>query len=179
MTQPTAQRYFYCPICGGSLIYRQYYDRQRLTCLQCDYILYENPIVGVAAIVINEQGELLLGRRTGGSYDGLWCIPCGYLEYDEDVYDGTKREFQEETNLIIDIIKVFSVQSNFHDPARHTVGLWFLAEVIGGTLRAGDDLDMVRYFALDKIPPLAFPTDQTVIDLLRRERQPATNHHNR
>lgn len=168
--QPTVQRFYYCPLCGGRLGYRQYADRQRLTCLKCDHILYENPIVGVAAIVINEKGQLLLGRRSGVTYDGLWCIPCGYLEYDEDVYDGIKREFREETNLLIDICGVFSVQSNFHDPKRHTVGIWFLAKVIGGHLEAGDDLDMVRYFALDRIPPLAFPTDRVVINLLA-ERQ--------
>ncbi len=167
--QPTIQRFFYCPLCGGKLAYRLYDDRQRLTCQQCNYILYENPIVGVAAIVCNDKGELLLGRRSGVSYDGLWCIPCGYLEYDEDVYAGVKREFREETSLDIDIVKVFSVQSNFHDPKRHTVGIWFLAEVVGGRLQAGDDLDQVRYFALDNPPPLAFPTDKVVIDLLRRE----------
>ncbi len=168
--QPLTQRYFYCPLCGGALKYQQYDERLRLTCQQCGYIPYENPIVGVAAIVFNEAGELLLGRRKGGKYHGLWCIPCGYLEYDEDVYEGTKREFREETNLTIEIIRVFTVQSNFHDPERHTVGIWFLAKVIKGTPRAGDDLDLVEYFPLDKIPELAFPTDHVVIEMLRRER---------
>ncbi len=168
--QPITQRYFYCPLCGGALKYRNYDEHPRLTCQACAYILYENPIVGVAAIVFNQRGEILLGRRNGGKYCGLWCIPCGYLEYDEDVFDGVKREFREETNLIIDIVRVFAVQSNFHDPERHTVGIWFLAEVVGGAPQAGDDLDMVAYFALNEIPALAFPTDQAVIEMLHRER---------
>lgn len=166
--QPPTQRFFYCPMCGARLKYRNYDERQRLTCQRCEYILYENPIVGVAAIVFNQQGELLLGRRNCGPYRGLWCIPCGYLEYDEDVFDGIKREFKEETNLTIDGLRLFAVQSNFHDPARHTVGIWFRAVVVEGALQAGDDLDMVGYFALDDIPPLAFPTDHTVIEMLRQ-----------
>lgn len=163
------QRFFYCPKCGGKLNYRQQADQQRLTCEACAHIHYENPIVGVAAILINESGQLLLGRRKGGDYKDLWCIPCGYLEYHEDVYYGIMREFKEETNLDIDIRRVFTVQSNFHDPNCHTVGIWFLVDVCGGEMQAGDDLDELAFFALDSVPELAFPTDRVVIELLAQE----------
>ena len=92
------QRFFYCPKCGGKLSYRNCGERNRLVCGNCSYIFYENPIVGVAAVVLDQQGRLLLGRRNS-SYKGLWCIPCGYVEYDEDVYEAIIREFKEETNL--------------------------------------------------------------------------------
>jgi 8-oxo-dGTP diphosphatase len=160
------QRFFYCPKCGGSLSYKQQGERQRLTCSSCTYILYENPVVGVAAVVVNDRGQILLGRRNG-SYRGLWCIPCGYVEYDEDVYEAIVREFKEETNLDIRINGVFSVHSNFHNPETHTVGIWFMAEVIGGELLAQGDIDQAGYFALDDLPPLAFPTDAMVIEELR------------
>lgn len=160
------QRFFYCPKCGSRLEYQEYGERQRLTCSACAYILYENPVVGVAAVIMNDQGQILLGRRKG-SYRGLWCIPCGYVEYDEDVCEAVVREFKEETNLDIRIKGVFSVQSNFHNPESHTVGIWFKAEVTGGALTAQADLDQVGYFALDDLPPLAFPTDANVIEQLR------------
>lgn len=163
------QRFFYCPKCGGQLKYVNYVEKPRLTCTSCSYIFYENPVVGVAAIILNNNKQILLGRRTGGKYSGLWCIPCGYLEYDEDVYDGIKREFKEETNLDIELISLFTVQSNFHDPKRHTVGIWFRAQIKGGEMMAGDDLDEVAYFNLDNSPPLAFPTDKMVIESLRNE----------
>jgi len=163
------QRFFYCPKCGGELRYRLDAEQKRLTCQACTYIYYENPIVGVAAIVMNEAGHLLLGRRNGGAYRDLWCIPCGYLEYSEDVYVGIRREFKEETNLDIEIKRVFTVQSNFHDSNCHTVGIWFLAEVRGGEMQAGDDLCELAFFPLQSVPSLAFPTDQTVIDLLAQE----------
>lgn len=163
------QRFFYCPKCGAQLNYRQQQDRLRLTCQACGYIFYENPVVGVAVMIINDAGQILLGRRRGGSYDGLWCIPCGYVEYDEDVYDAAKREFQEETNLDVEITRVFTVLSNFHDPERHTVGIWFLARVKGGEPVAGDDLSEVGFFDLQNLPPLAFPTDRMVLDSLGRK----------
>jgi ADP-ribose pyrophosphatase YjhB (NUDIX family) len=159
-------RFAYCPKCGDKLESRDDQELPRLTCITCSFIFYENPVVGVAAIVMNEHRQLLLGRRRGGKYHDLWCIPCGYLEYHEDVYHGVKREFKEETNLDIEVQRVFTVQSNFHDPDCHSVGIWFLARICGGEMQAGDDLLEAAYFALDDIPPLAFPTDRVVIGLL-------------
>lgn len=142
-------------------------DRERLVCNSCQYILYENPIVGVAAIVI-ENGKILLGRRAGNStFSGLWCIPCGYVEYDEDIYEAVVRECQEETGLIIKPQSVFAALSNFHNPEVHTVGIWFTSTIVGGSLQPGDDIDKVVFFALDDIPPLAFSTDGEVIKRLK------------
>ncbi|WP_425059792.1 NUDIX domain-containing protein [Sporomusa carbonis] len=32
------------------------------------------------------------GRRSpSASYPGLWCIPCGYVEYNEDIRDAVRR----------------------------------------------------------------------------------------
>lgn len=163
------QRFNFCPKCGGRLGYRLIGERERLVCDACSYTMYENPIVGVAAIV-RKNDTILLGRRAAGtSYSGLWCIPCGYVEYDEDIRDAVTREFREETGLIIEPGQVYAVLSNFHNPAVHTVGVWFEAQVTGGVLCPGDDLDQAAYFALEDIPPLAFPTDGEVLARLREE----------
>jgi len=163
------QRFFYCPKCGGVLQYKSHNDILRLTCLACSYILYENPLVGVAGVVLDNENRILLGCRNSSRYHGLWCIPCGYLEYDEDLYAGLRREFKEETNLDIEAIDLLSVQSNFHDPERHSVGIWFRVRITGGTMMAGDDLSELYYFPLDQIPLLAFVTDEKVVSLLKNE----------
>lgn len=165
----SGQRFFFCPMCGGKLSYKNHHGMYRLTCTSCTYIFYENPIVGVACIVMDDKNRILLGRRAGGKYKGLWCIPCGYVEYEEDVHEAAIREFKEETNLDIQLIRVYSVNSNFHDPKKHTVGVWFLARITGGALKAGDDLDAAEYFELNNLPPLAFPTDHIVINQLRKD----------
>lgn len=161
------QRFSFCPKCGGRLKSLLRDGRSRLVCESCTYVLYENPIVGVAGILMNEK-KLLLGRRSSAStYAGLWCIPCGYVEYDEDVWTAVSREFREETGLKVEPAAVFTVLSNFHNPQTHTVGIWFMVQQVDGRLLAGDDLDQVAYFSLDSIPPLAFPTDAQVIGMLR------------
>jgi ADP-ribose pyrophosphatase YjhB (NUDIX family) len=121
----------------------------------------------VAVIVRDDAGRVLMGRRAQGRYGGLWCIPCGRLEWDEDVREAAIREFREETGLEVEITGIAAVHSNFHDRERQTVGIWFAGRVIGGHLHPADgELSELRYFDPGQPPPLAFPTDGLVLQEL-------------
>ncbi len=165
--EPPSGPFRFCPYCAAPLTQKQLGDRERPVCACCGYVQYRNPVVGVAVILLRGR-EVLLGRRAG-SYRGQWCIPCGYVEWGEDVEAAARREFREETGLEVRLERVFSVQSNFHNPRQYTVGIWYLGVQAGGALRPGDDLDAAAYFPLDALPePLAFPTDRAVLEQLGR-----------
>lgn len=154
--------------------YRDQGERERLTCVNCPFIFYENPAVGVAVILFDERARILLGLRNRGDKKGKWCIPCGYVDYDEDIRDAAVREFKEETNLDVSIKKLYAAHSNFHNPDKHSVGIWFLAEPQGGELHARDDLDEAAFYALDDLPPMAFETDLKVIEKLMEDKRQGT-----
>lgn len=158
----------FCPACGHPVITKQFEDTARQYCESCNTIHYQNPIVGVA-IIIMENDTILLAKRNN-SYAGQWCIPCGYVEWDEDVRGAAIREFEEETGLEVAIDTVFNVHSNFHDRDRQTVGIWFEGHVVSGSISAGSDVDEVKWFTLDDLPEMAFPTDLLIIEELKQKR---------
>jgi len=163
------QRLFYCSHCGNRLINSHDGERERPYCTSCDSFVYENPGVGVAAVVLDDNNRILLGRRKIGRKKGLWCIPCGYVDCHEDVWDAVVRELKEETNLDIIPQEVLQVRSNFFPPQKHAVGIWFMARWIGGELRAQDDLEDAGFFYLDDLPQMAFEGDLMVIEKIRQK----------
>ena len=126
----------YCARCGGRLEPREGVPHR--LCLACGEINYRNPAVGVAVVLL--QGDsILLGRRNRGPWSGLWCIPCGYLEWDEDVRDGARREMKEETGLDVELIELFHAYSDpKRDTRKHTISTVFIGRA-SGTPTGGDD----------------------------------------
>lgn len=158
--------YSFCPHCATPLIERQVGNRVRRKCSRCDFVHWRNPAVG-AAVVIRRHGMILLVKRgPGTARSGFWAVPAGFVDYGEEIRSAAARELREETGLIADIGEVLWVASNFHDPHKLTVGIWFEGIERGGVLEAGDDAIEVGFFALDDLPELAFETDQALFDSL-------------
>ena len=158
----------FCPKCGAELELQERHGHQRQVCPRCGFILYRNPIVGVA-VLLTHGDRVLLSRRARGEYRGLWDVPGGYVEWGEDVRDAARRELLEETSLTVEIGPVFNVYSNFHNPESLTVGVWFRGTVLSGALTPGDDVEALDYFPFGALPPLAFPTDRLVLEELWEE----------
>lgn len=68
-------------------------------------VVYESRSVAVTAVVLAWDAEngvvrALVGER-GPAVDhpGAWCLPCGYLDWDESLVEAVHREVFEETGL--------------------------------------------------------------------------------
>ena len=153
--------YKFCPYCGKALQKQLDGNKKRWYCNQCKRTHYRNPTVGVAVIILKNNNILLVERR--GLDNGKWCIPCGHVEWGEEIRAAAIREIKEETDLDIDIGPVFTVHSNFHDMDHQTVGVWFWGNCKSDDLQPGSDASAARFFSLDDLPDtMAFPTDLVV-----------------
>jgi 8-oxo-dGTP diphosphatase len=161
----------FCPMCAAAMVDVERAGSLRKGCPECNWIHFRDPGVGAAMLVRDDGGRVLLVKRGPSStMPGLWCIPAGYVDYGEDIREAARRELEEETGLVAEVGDVVFVASNFHDPAKLTVGIWFEGRVTGGELEAGDDAVDVGWFPLDDLPDLAFPTDEELLGRLRDAR---------
>jgi ADP-ribose pyrophosphatase YjhB (NUDIX family) len=134
-------------------------------------VFFVNPGVGAAAVIRDAGGRVLLVQRAPRQFGaGRWCFPCGYVEWGEDVRDAAAREAREEAGVDVLIGEPLQVASNFHDPDKPSVGIWFAARLADAAASpvAGDDAVAVAWFDPAAPPPLAFPTDAALLARLAR-----------
>lgn len=113
-----------------------------------------------------------MGQRATGIYADQWCIPCGYVEWGEDIREAAIREFAEEAGLTVRLHEVVAVHSNFHNPEQLTVGTWFRGTAVSGRIAPVDGEFMELAFQDPaNPPPLAFPTDAIVLAEMATRRQ--------
>jgi 8-oxo-dGTP diphosphatase len=128
----------------------------------------DSPKLTADAVLI-KGNEILLIRRGREPFRGAWALPGGFVEVGERVEDACRRELMEETGLKGDLVDLLGVYGDpKRDPRGHTVTVAYVCKV-GGivAVAAGDDADEARWFALDKLPELAFDHAQIVEEARR------------
>jgi 8-oxo-dGTP diphosphatase len=161
----------FCPRCGAAVEHVARTGPPRPRCTGCGTTFFLNPGVGAATVVRDGGGRLLMVQRSRSQFGaGKWCFPCGFVEWGEDVRAAAARETREEAGVEVEVGDVLWVATNFHDPAKPTIGIWFAATIVAGSPepRAGDDAAAVGWFDPAAPPELAFPTDGELLALLRR-----------
>jgi len=170
-TETMNREFTYCPLCGTPLAREREGHPVRMKCRVCGFVDYQNPAPAVGVIMI-ENGQVLLVRRRFDPYRGLWAIPSGFIEYDEDVRSTGVREALEETGLAVEIDSLHAVESCFDDPRGNTLLVLYRAHATGGVLKAGDDAEEVRFFPLSDLPPIAFEAHRKTLGQLAKNTIP-------
>jgi ADP-ribose pyrophosphatase YjhB (NUDIX family) len=137
----------FCPRCREELER----DGGRLHCPSCGFEAWANSVPGAQALIRDDRGRLLLGRRGADPGRGRWDLPGGFLEEGEHPLDGLRREVREETGLEIEPTEFFGIWMEPYD-GRCVLCLTWLARAAGGAEQAGDDLVELCWFAPDELP---------------------------
>ncbi|KAI0015486.1 nudix domain-containing protein [Xylariomycetidae sp. FL0641] len=87
-----------------------------------------HPRVGVAALVCNEKGEVIMGKRAGSHGAGTWAFPGGHLEMGESFFECAERETLEETGLKVKATKVVAVTNDVMSDTKHYITIFVRCE---------------------------------------------------
>jgi ADP-ribose pyrophosphatase YjhB (NUDIX family) len=113
---------------------------------------YITPKIGCAGAVFNDQGHLLLIKR---SDNGTWGLPGGYAEVNLSPEENLHRELREETGLeveIISLVDVYHVLPGEYSWQPYTVySLVYLCRPIGGELTPSHETPEVGFFDFNSI----------------------------
>lgn len=137
----------------------------RPTCPNCGWVHYEDPKVA-AGVVLLEGGRILLVRRIMEPHAGQWSIPAGFVNAFEDPAQAAIRECREETGLVVELEGLFDMLTGREHARGADILLVYRAHQTGGSLHAADDADRADWFALNKLPELAFNSTKKVLDKL-------------
>ncbi len=121
--------------------------------------IQERPRVGVAVVLINE-GKILLGKRSGGYLPGYWCCPGGHLEFGEDVDACAIRELEEETGIRALSTRHGPWIDNQAADGRHYISLFVFVNEFAGEPKAMEPHKCAewRWFGMDELPHPLFPS---------------------
>jgi len=136
----------FCPICGEAIEKAD----GRAECGACGYIAYANPAPGAGAVIFDERGRVLLGRRAQEPGAGRWDLPGGFLDEDEHPLDALRRETREETGLEIEPLAFLGFWLEPYE-GRVVLCLAWTARA-SGEARAGDDLTELHWFETTELP---------------------------
>ncbi len=123
---------------------------------------YPHPAVTVDIVIfdVTQAGiEVLLIKRGGEPYKGMWALPGGFMDIHEDALHAAERELREETSLDgIELKQIGAFTAPFRDPRERVVSIAYAALVNKAEVKpkAGDDAAEAQWFSIRELPALAF-----------------------
>ena len=136
---------------------------------------FPRPSVTTDCVIFGYDGKdlkVLLVRRGIPPFKGMWALPGGYLQMDENAIDGAKRELFEETGLTDAYIEQFRTFAEVdRDPRGRVITIAHLALVRTTDVRGGDDAAQAKWFSLKDIPQLAFDHDIILCEAIKTLRE--------
>lgn len=154
----------YCPHCGNRIEEREISGRLRPHCAACQTTFFADPKLAVA-VLVEQDGQIILQRRTIEPGKGRWTFPSGYVDRGERLEDAAIREVWEETGLEVRLTRLLGVYSYEGNPVVLAV---YVGSVIGGTFTESEESDAIAAFSTGELPPLAFHHDAKIITSWQR-----------
>ena len=154
--------YRYCPQCGGELVLREAGGLVRQTCLAegCGFVLWDNPVPVVAALV-ELEGRIVLARNVAWPENAFGLV-TGFLERDEAPAQAVAREVAEELGLTATAVSLIGLYP-FTQKNQLLIAYHVVAE---GRIVLNEELAEVRLIEPGRLKAWDFGTGFAVADWL-------------
>ncbi len=133
---------------------------------------YPRPMLTVDTVVLTREltPSILLIQRANPPFAGDWALPGGFVDEGETVAEAAPRELGEETGLRVGPLEMLGVYDTpGRDPRGWTVSVVYLARIPARVeVKGADDASDACWFAVDRLPELAFDHAAIVANALRR-----------
>lgn len=125
--------------------------------------------VTVDVVVFKKENAttfILLIRRKNPPFQHQWALPGGFVENDEDLQTAAKRELKEETGINLSSCEqLYTFGKPGRDPRGRTISIAYVGFAKPSDQpKAADDAKEAKWFAIDRLPKLAFD-HQDIISL--------------
>lgn len=106
--------------------------------------------IGVRAIIINENNEILLVQHTNANQ---WYLPGGGVHKKEHLVDALKRELDEELSLEINSTPtLLGNYANFFEGKSDFISIFIIKEFTLNKFKGNDEIDKWNFFNFDQLP---------------------------
>jgi ADP-ribose pyrophosphatase YjhB (NUDIX family) len=155
----------HCPECGSD---RLQLDGSKASCPSCGREVYANPAPTASALLVDDEGRVLLARRAGDPGAGLWDLLGGFVDEGEEGLAALRRELREELDVEIEPGEFLGAFPDIYgDDGVYTFNLYWTARIASGEPTLNDELEEIAWFAPDALPPreeFAFSNTVTALE---------------
>ncbi len=115
-------------------------------------------------VFIENNNQIVLGKRKNIFGAGDWGLPGGHLEYGEKLIDGARREVLEELGITVDDLELTGIIDDPRDDA-HYIHVSFKTSEYSGEIKLmePEKCEEWTFFDLDKLPENIFIGHKNVI----------------
>jgi len=109
--------------------------------------------------------SILLIQRKSDPFKGMWALPGGFLENDEDLDAGAMRELKEETGIDLKTMQQLRTYGKpGRDPRFRSISVVHQAIINPAEhkIAAGDDAASTQWFNTKELPEMAFDHKEVV-----------------
>jgi ADP-ribose pyrophosphatase YjhB (NUDIX family) len=128
--------------------------------------------VDVHLLLVRDERILLARRHNTGYADGLWNLPSGKLDEDEDLLTAMIRESREELDLHLDPadLKMVTAVHNLPPEGAARLGFFFHTDTCVGEPRNAErhKCSAIEWFPLTALPSDTVPYSRTGIEQWRQ-----------